>query len=76
MMIEINKVYNVDCLEGMKLIKDESVDLILTDPPYNVVGKQYSNPVGGSKELWENKKGIINLKKKIKNQSEKRKSIN
>lgn len=33
-MIEINKIYNMDCLEGMKRIPDESVDLIVTDPPY------------------------------------------
>lgn len=33
-MIEINKIYNEDCLEGMKRIPDKSVDLILTDPPY------------------------------------------
>lgn len=33
-MLEINKIYNQDCLEGMKLIDDKSIDLIVTDPPY------------------------------------------
>lgn len=33
-MIEINKVHCMDCLEGMKLIDDNSIDLIVTDPPY------------------------------------------
>nr|WP_260135188.1 DNA methyltransferase [Lactococcus lactis] len=33
-MIELNKIYNEDCLEGMKRIPDNSVDLIVTDPPY------------------------------------------
>ena len=33
-MIELNKIYNEDCLEGMKRIPDKSVDLIVTDPPY------------------------------------------
>lgn len=33
-MIEINKIYQMDCLEGMKLIQDKSVDAIITDPPY------------------------------------------
>ena len=32
--MEVNKIYNEDCLEGMKRIKDESIDLIVTDPPY------------------------------------------
>jgi DNA modification methylase len=33
-MLEINKIYNMDCIEGIKLIDDNSVDLIVTDPPY------------------------------------------
>ena len=33
-MLEINKIYNQDCFEGMKLIDDKSIDLIVTDPPY------------------------------------------
>lgn len=33
-MIELNKIYNEDCLEGMKRIPDNSIDCILTDPPY------------------------------------------
>lgn len=33
-MIELNKIYNEDCLRGMKRIPDGSVDCILTDPPY------------------------------------------
>lgn len=35
-MMELNKVYCMDCLEGMKQMKNKSVDLILTDPPYGV----------------------------------------
>lgn len=34
MSIELNKIYNEDCLEGMKRIPDNSIDLVLTDPPY------------------------------------------
>ena len=33
-MLELNTVYNMDCLEGMKDIPDNSIDLIVTDPPY------------------------------------------
>lgn len=32
--MELNKIYNEDCLEGMKRIPDNSIDCILTDPPY------------------------------------------
>jgi site-specific DNA-methyltransferase (adenine-specific) len=34
MTIELNKIYNMDCIEWMKLIPDWSIDCIITDPPY------------------------------------------
>ena len=34
-MLELNKVYNMDCIEGMKLIPDGSIDLTVTSPPYD-----------------------------------------
>ena len=34
--MELNKIYNEDCLEGVKKIPDKSIDLIVTDPPYLV----------------------------------------
>ena len=36
MALELNKVYCMDCVEGMKQIADNSIDLIVTDPPYDV----------------------------------------
>ena len=39
-MIELNKIYNEDCLEGMKRIPDGSVDCIVCDLPYGVLNKQ------------------------------------
>ena len=33
-MLELNKIYNEDCVEFMKKMPDESVDLIIADPPY------------------------------------------
>lgn len=32
--LELNRIYQMDCLEGMKLIPDGTVDLVVTDPPY------------------------------------------
>ena len=34
-MLEINHVYNMDCIEGMKKMGEHSVDIVLTSPPYN-----------------------------------------
>jgi len=33
---ELDKIYNMDCIEFMKNLKDNSVDLIFADPPYNL----------------------------------------
>lgn len=37
-----DKVFNQDALEAMSLLLDESIDLIVADPPYNL-GKDYGN---------------------------------
>lgn len=34
-MLELNQIYNIDCLQGFKQIDDNSIDLIFTSPPYN-----------------------------------------
>lgn len=34
--LDYNKVYNMDCIEGMKYIPNESVDLVITDPPFGI----------------------------------------
>lgn len=34
--MEINKIYCMDCLKGMKQLKDNSIDLVVTDPPYQL----------------------------------------
>ena len=33
--MELNKIYNMDCLEGLKLLPDGYVDLTVTSPPYD-----------------------------------------
>ena len=46
-MIELNKIYNEDCLEGMKRIPDGSVHCVITSPPYNVdLGNNKYNKFG------------------------------
>ncbi len=32
--MEVNKIYNKDCVEYMKTLQNECVDLIIADPPY------------------------------------------
>lgn len=34
-MLELNKIYNMDCLGGLKLLPDNYIDLTVTSPPYD-----------------------------------------
>lgn len=34
--MELNKIYQMDCLDGLRKLEDASVDLVLTDPPYGI----------------------------------------
>lgn len=45
--MELNKIYNMDCLEGSNDIESGSVDLILTDLPYGNMNKA---PTGWNSE--------------------------
>lgn len=38
MNIEIDHIYNIDCLDGMRNIPDKSIDCVVTDCPYKIVG--------------------------------------
>jgi site-specific DNA-methyltransferase (adenine-specific) len=35
-MLELNKIYNMDCREGLKQLPNNFIDLTITSPPYNV----------------------------------------
>lgn len=32
---DLDNIYNIDCLEGMKRLPDNSIDLVVTSPPYD-----------------------------------------
>ena len=50
-MVEIDKIYNIDCLKLLNQLEDNSIDLILTDPPYNV-GKEFENESLNNKDFF------------------------
>ena len=33
-MLKTNEIYNIDCMEGVQLLDDKSIDLVVMDPPY------------------------------------------
>src|SRR3990167_7575406 len=44
-----NTIYNADCLEIMRLMKDKCVDLVVTDPPYGIGADKGVGGFGSSK---------------------------
>lgn len=57
-MLELNKIYNQDCLEGMKYIDDKSIDMILCDLPYGTTKCKWDTIIPFDK-LWEQYNRII-----------------
>ena len=56
--MEINKIYNDDCLEGMRKIADGSVDMILCDLPYGTTQCKWDTVID-FKKLWDQYERII-----------------
>lgn len=54
-MIDINKIYNEDCLETLSKIEDNSIDLVVTSPPYNKNAYAAEGTTGGP--VWGGLKG-------------------
>ena len=57
-MLDINNIYNIDCLEGMKQIDDKSIDMILCDLPYGTTGCKWDTIIP-FEPLWEQYERII-----------------
>jgi len=41
--LEFNKIYNMDCIEGMKYLPNNTIDLVITDPPFAIDFKAKRN---------------------------------
>jgi site-specific DNA-methyltransferase (adenine-specific) len=47
--VDYNKIYLRDCLDGLRELKTNSVDIIIADPPYNV-GKIFGQTFGNNND--------------------------
>lgn len=47
--VELDTIFNQDCLVGLKALPDKSIDLILTDPPYGKKADKGTNGFGAAK---------------------------
>ena len=64
-MLQLNKIYNQDCKEGMKLLPDNSISSIVTDPPYGLskepnIVEVLTNWLN-NEEYIHNSKGFMNV---------------
>ena len=55
-MLETNRIYNIDCLSGLKKLDNECIDVVVTSPPYYNV-REYSH--------WETVEQYISDMEKI-----------
>lgn len=46
--MELNKIYNEDCLVGLKRLPDKCIDFVITSPPYNKGETKNSGKLGKS----------------------------
>ena len=58
--MELNKIYNEDCLEGMKRIPDGSVDCIVCDLPYGTTSCSWDSVLPFDK-LWEQYHRVLKM---------------
>ena len=52
----MNIIYNLDCIEGLRKLLDNSVDAIVTDPPYELgfMGKKWdSTGIAYNVDMWK-----------------------
>ena len=62
-MLEIDNIYNMDCLEGMKQMADGAVDCVITSPPYNFNLRVHYDKYIKSSPFERNRIGGVNENK-------------
>ncbi len=59
--LAVNRIYQADCLEGMRLLPARSVDMILSDLPYGVTANAWDSRIDLDR-LWAEYKRLIRPK--------------
>jgi len=54
----LNDIHQKDCIQGMSELQDDSIDCIITSPPYNKTGITGKNNLKIGNQIW-NKFNII-----------------
>ncbi|MEK4970695.1 site-specific DNA-methyltransferase [Cytobacillus sp. FSL R7-0696] len=56
--LELNRIYQRDCIEGMRMIPDKSIDMILCDLPYGTTSAKWDSVIP-FEPLWAEYQRII-----------------
>jgi site-specific DNA-methyltransferase (adenine-specific) len=56
--LELNRIYQRDCIEGMRMIPDKSIDMILCDLPYGTTRNKWDSIISLD-DLWVQYERII-----------------
>lgn len=65
--MEVNKIYNVDVLEGLKQLEDKSINLVVTSPPYWCLRDYYvDGQIGNEEHPQDYINKIVNIFSEIK----------
>ena len=70
-MIKLNTIYNEDCFDTMKRMENESVNLILTSPPYNMTKRKGGYADTGRYDVyndWKTEEEYIDFTEKLFNE--------
>ncbi len=66
--MELNRLYNMDCMEGMKQFPDKFFELAIVDPPYGIgiIAQKFTKPSRPNSYLKEPKHTVFNDKRPTK----------
>lgn len=59
LMLEVNKIHNLDCLSGLKELPDNSLDICVTSPPY--WGQRGDEGIGTEKDPREYVDNLVEI---------------
>lgn len=58
-MLNINQIYNEDCLSGMKKLPDGSIDFIFSDLPYGITNNSCNKRLQSNLQFFLSEKQIM-----------------
>ena len=58
-MLEANTILNIECLEGMDMLDDKSIDCIICDLPYGQTARNKWDTIIPFEPLWKQYERVI-----------------